>query len=238
MNEYGRGKPDFYKFCGDVFHLAPVPVVYKIFDDSAELNRALVDVALRLFSSDVLDVPDERQVDKLGAPIFFSEEVWKERQVPAIGIWHRVPTNNFLKFEDAHVVALKQRIEEEYQNALRIACNATNDLPSVITESWIQFYQNGDKKVLHNHARYGPPYTNNSWAGAYYIDDGAPDANMPYSGVFSFRVRDNNYYVKPKAGLLIMWPAEILHEVHPFYGERNRIVINFNINTGFHSLDE
>ena len=29
----------------------------------------------------------------------------------------------------------------------------------------------------------------------------------------------------------MLWPADILHEVHPFYGERPRIVINFNINS-------
>lgn len=53
---------------------------------------------------------------------------------------------------------------------------------------------------------------------------------MPYSGVLSFRVRNVNYFVRPAAGLLILWPADVLHEVHPFYGARERVVINFNIN--------
>ncbi len=67
------------------------------------------------------------------------------------------------------------------------------------------------------------------WAGAYYVDDGAPDPSMPYSGVLSFRVRDQNYLFRPKPGLLLLWPSEILHEVHPFYGTRDRVAINFNI---------
>ena len=53
---------------------------------------------------------------------------------------------------------------------------------------------------------------------------------MPYSGMFSFRVRQTSYYVRPKPGLLLMWPADVLHEVAPFYGKDERIVINFNIN--------
>jgi hypothetical protein len=53
---------------------------------------------------------------------------------------------------------------------------------------------------------------------------------MPYSGMFSFRVRQTSYYIKPKPGLLLMWPADILHKVAPFYGKSERVVINFNIN--------
>jgi len=100
-----------------------------------------------------------------------------------------------------------------------------------ISESWVQFYKQADYKVLHNHERYGPPYPDNRWAGSYYIDDGDPDSTMPYSGVLSFRVRQVNYYVRPRPGLLLMWPADILHQVHPFYGSRERVAVNFNINT-------
>lgn len=53
---------------------------------------------------------------------------------------------------------------------------------------------------------------------------------MPYSGMFSFRVRQTSYYIKPKPGLLLMWPADILHKVAPFYGKSEQVVINFNIN--------
>ena len=84
--------------------------------------------------------------------------------------------------------------------------------------------------MLHNHERYGPPYPQHRWSGAYYIADGTPDETMPYSGMFSFRVRGTNYFVRPRPGLLMLWPADILHEVHPFYGAERRVVINFNIN--------
>lgn len=232
--DYGRYEANFLKYRDDIYHLAPIPVVYKKLKNVKQLNEKLIKTAQKGFAPEILDVPDERHIHNLGNPITFPDEIWKETQIPAVGIWHRVPTNNFLNFNQEEVIKLRSIIEKEYSKALRITANLTNIKPD-ISESWIQFYKNGDTKVLHNHERYGPPYPSERWAGAYYIDDGNPDPHMPYSGVFSFRVRDSNYYVKPQAGLLMMWPADILHEVHPFYGSKTRIVINFNINAEYQS---
>lgn len=230
--DYGRRDAKFLKYQDDIYHLAPIPVVYKRLNNVKKLNEQLVKVAKEVFTENILDVPDERHITNLGDPITFPDEVWKETQIPAIGIWHRVPTNNYLSFEKEPVKKIKAIIEKEYCKAIRITSNLTNIKPN-ISESWIQFYKNGDKKVLHNHERYGPPYPFERWAGAYYLDDGSPDPSMPYSGIFSFRVRDSNYYIKPHSGLLLIFPADILHEVHPFYGSGTRIVINFNINGGY-----
>lgn len=227
--DYGRYEASFRKFKDNVFHLAPIPIVYKKLHGVKALNKKLVAHASEKFPENILEVPDERHILDLGDPITFSDEIWEEKQVPAIGIWHRVPTNNFLNSEQEEVKKIRSIIQNEYSKALRITTDLT-DIKPRITESWIQFYKNGDSKVLHNHERYGPPYPLERWAGAYYIDDGAPDPHMPYSGVFSFRIRNSNYYIKPTGGLLLMFPADTLHEVHPFYGQRTRIVINFNIN--------
>ena len=227
--DFGRKEANFLNFKDDIYHLAPIPVVYKKLVDVDTLNQQLIAIAKFFFNENILDVPDERQIKKLGNPITFSDEVWKENQIPAIGVWHRVATNNFLKIDEEPVKKLKKIIENEYSNVLQLTTNLSVITPD-ISESWIQFYKNGDLKVLHNHERYGPPYPAERWSGAYYLDDGEPDVHMPYSGVFSFRVRNSNYYIKPHAGLLLMFPADILHEVHPFYGKTNRIVINFNIN--------
>ncbi len=225
---YGRKNANFLNFKDDIYHLAPIPIVYKILNNTENLNKQLIGIAKKI-SENILDVPDERQIEKLGNPIVFSDEVWKEDQKPAVGIWHRVATNNFLRIDEDPVKEIKKIIEDEYAKVLQLTTIISSITPE-ISESWIQFYKNGDSKVLHNHERYGPPYPSERWSGAYYLDDGNPDPHMPYSGIFSFRVRDSNYYIKPKAGLLLMFPADILHEVHPFYGKKNRIVINFNIN--------
>ena len=41
-----------------------------------------------------------------------------------------------------------------------------------------------------------------------------------------------SYFIRPKKGMLIIWPYDIVHSVKPFYGETHRCVINFNIQDG------
>lgn len=229
--DFGRLKTTFHNVEGNVFHIAPVPIVYKVLDEEevATMNKQLVEIARREYSESVIEVPDERHRESLGKEIVFKDDFWREDQEPAIGIWHGVPTNNFLNLPFAPITQLRKYIEQEYLKVLQTTEGVTDKSP-IISESWIQFYKQGDRKVLHNHERYCPPYFDYKWAGSYYIDDGAPDKAMPYSGIFSFRIRNSNYYIKPVPNLLLLFPAEILHEVHTFYGARERVVINFNIN--------
>ena len=63
----------------------------------------------------------------------------------------------------------------------------------------------------------------------YYLSDGNPIKDHPYSGTFAFHIRGERHYIRPKAGMLMMWPHDLLHSVAPFYGETYRTVINFNI---------
>jgi len=229
---FGRRPNSLYQVADDLHFLAPAPFVYHLSDDKdvAEWHRRLITTARRAFSEPVLEVPDVRHAHRLGDPPSFSDASWSEEQIPAVGVWHRVPTNGFLGLDDPDVRRLRQLIEGRYANAVA-KLEGKPGLTPWVSESWIQFYRAGDYKVLHNHERYGPPYPYNRWAGAYYIDDGDPDSTMPYSGVISFRVRHANHFVRPKPGLLLIWPADVLHEVHPFYGQRERVVVNFNINT-------
>lgn len=228
----GRTIGVLHPFHDDVFHLAPIPIVYHENQrpDLEQHHQSLMEAARTAFSNAILEVPDERHIQDLGDVPTFSDGIWSEDQIPAVGVWHRVPTNSFLNLTNPSVKELRGLIEDRYLNAIRTV-NGTAARSAFISESWIQFYKDGDRKVLHNHERYGPPYPNDRWAGAYYIDDGEPDPSMPYSGVFSFRIRLTNYFIRPSPGLLLIWPADVLHEVHPFYGGRERIVVNFNINT-------
>jgi hypothetical protein len=216
----------------DPFHLAPVPFIYHQIEDKGrdQWHDQLIADARRTFSEPILEVPDVRHIHDLGSPPQFDALVWSENQNTPVGVWHNVPTNGFLNVKTDSVKALKELIETRYLNALkRFKILDIQGHEASISESWIQFYKNSDYKVLHNHERYGPPYLIHAWAGAYYIDDGNPASTMPYSGVLSFRIRQTNYHIRPRPGLLVMWPADILHEVHPFYGTKERIVVNFNI---------
>ena len=56
---------------------------------------------------------------------------------------------------------------------------------------------------------HGQPDRRSARPRAYYLHDGNPGPSLPCAGMFRFRVRQTNYYIRPKAGLLLMWPADI-----------------------------
>jgi hypothetical protein len=221
--DLGNGEHGIYGF-------APLPIYYKILDNSQEyVIKKLIEIAKKEMSESVREVPDERHINK--TPFQTKNYDFFVEEIPAsIGIWHGIKTNNFLSLSAIHqeVSALKKYIENEYTKCVQKVDNTPNVNP-VITENWIQFYKNSDSKVLHNHERYFPPAYKNMWSGAFYLNDGNPDSDKKYSGLFSFKVRGKNYYIRPKNGLMIMWHSDLLHEVHEFYGQEERIVLNWNI---------
>lgn len=228
---FGRSFNILHPVTEDLHHLAPVPVIYHqhSIPDLDAFHLELMALARATLTEPEVEVPDVRHKEDMGKVFEFTETAWSETQIPAIGVWHGVPTNGFLGNPAEPVRRLRRLIEDRYRFALKQTTDIDAKEPW-ISESWIQFYKDGDYKVLHNHERYGPPYPEQRWSGAYYLQDGQPDPSMPYAGMFSFRVRQANYYIRPKAGLLLLWPADILHEVAPFYGKDERVVINFNIN--------
>jgi hypothetical protein len=215
---------------GNVYHLAPIPIGWRVLseEEQQDFHEDLVAVARERYTDDLLDVPDERHIEDLGSVPPFPQTAWRERYGAAVGVWHRVPTNNILHLADRRPVAvLRNAIKDLHRE---VATEAGEEfVDTEFLESWIQFYQNGDRKVLHNHERYDHPFIDNMWVGAYYIDDGAPENDKKYSGVLSFRIRNENYLFRPVPGLLMLWPYDLLHEVHPFYGSRHRIVVNFHV---------
>lgn len=89
------------------------------------------------------------------------------------------------------------------------------------------------------------------WSGTYYVDDGGVAANPSLGGEFemmdprgpgpamyapalAFAGRGGlslgaSETVRPKAGLLMLFPAWLLHQVRPYRGTRERISIAFNL---------
>ncbi len=229
--------------------LAPVPVWYRkltsedVGQDIDQFNAKIKRIAHIYFKEWQVEVPDEKhlcksQIPKSMVTQFQEKQTFSQVNAPSIGKWHAVKTNDLLDVMEPETQLLREIILKDYKQAVHDYYNSFDqtNLNTLkydnhhMDESWIQFYKNGDYKVLHNHLKYGfDPNFMNIWAGGYYIEDGKPDKMQPYAGKFSFRVRDYNHYIHPEPGLLMMWPGDILHEVHPFYGEQERVVINFNL---------
>lgn len=107
--------------------------------------------------------------------------------------------------------------------------------------AWFHVTRQGGYQGLHNHS-------NASWSGIFCVDPGDEVPGRPESGAVRFHdTRTNaNYYadagnsrlsgqlsmgsfeIHHRPGRLWIFPSYLLHEVHPYLGERPRIVVAFN----------
>lgn len=108
--------------------------------------------------------------------------------------------------------------------------------------SWFHITRSGGYTAAHNH-----PMA--SWSGVYCVDPGNPPAdNTTNNGALRFldpRTLGNSYldqgnaYLQSpyciaeqayhlEAGMLVLFPSYLVHEVTPYVGDRERITVAFN----------
>lgn len=222
----------------DFYYLAPIPVYMKVFDDHDlhdyvyDLGFSNLNAAQKQMGQELPERYDTQRQDE-GDYLIDNRDMWVEydEQIP-IGSRYFTPPNDFLKTEDDKVKTIVERIHTGYEYLLDSLGKSYQG--SKITESWMQYYDpySGRGHNQHNHCRWQRDEANigdQMFAGGYYLSDGEPIKDHPYSGVFTFHVRGQQHMIRPKKGMLIIWPYDIVHSVKPFYGKSHRCVINFNI---------
>ena len=219
-----------------IFQLAPIPVYQRIFDDV--LTDRVYKLGINILSDDQKrmgqELPNQYDSERqskyeIG---YNKQDQWvEEHELQPIGSRFFTPPNDFLINQDEDVQIIKRRIEGGFLQLLKSIGKQTQPKP-IITESWLQYYDpySGRGHNAHNHCRWNHNESKPiMFSGGYYLSDGDPIADHPYSGVFSFHIRGMKYYIRPKKGMLLIWPYDIIHSVEPFYGKEHRAVINFNI---------
>jgi len=98
--------------------------------------------------------------------------------------------------------------------------NATYDWD--YSDAWFNVAAQGGYNAPHAH-----PLSEIS--GAYYVRTTEPPEGYPFSGRIDFYYQDKNTHFFPKPGTLILFPGDMLHFVHPYYGAGHRICLSFNI---------
>jgi uncharacterized protein (TIGR02466 family) len=201
----------------DVFALFPTPVVHYEVPGSAELNAELKAVI-------------ERQ-QKFDAGTEHSnfggwQSTWDMDK------WGGMPAVKLL----AHV----------RNTANRVTCNREGKSVVVTWKAnmWANVNRTGHGNEFHSHP-------GSFWAAVYYVDDGgiaadpslggeleimdprAPGVAM-YAPQLAFNVPGGlsvgaNEVVRPRPGLMVMFPAWLLHQVRPYKGNAERISIAFNL---------
>lgn len=102
-------------------------------------------------------------------------------------------------------------------------------------QAWAMVMRDGDHTVLHDHGEA-------HWSSAYYLDAGDADlARFPASGALAFvdprrggRALPGldagaTFEVRPRAGMLVIFPGWLQHYVHPYRGARPRVAISCNV---------
>lgn len=111
----------------------------------------------------------------------------------------------------------------------------------IFHHSWYHLTRYGGYTAQHNH-----PMA--SWSGVYCVDPGDPVADKPNNGALRFLEArttagmyldpGNAHWREPfglgeiafglRAGQLLLFPSYLMHEVAPYYGQRERITVAFN----------
>lgn len=219
-----------------IYQLAPIPVYQRVYDDEIsnlvyKLGMESLSPQQKLMGQELPGVYDKERQESYQVNYDRSDAWVEPHEFPPIGSRFFTPPNNFLDFDDDNVAIIRRRILNGFAELLSATGNSKDGIAK-ITESWLQYYDphSGRGHNAHNHCRWhheeaGPLM----FSGGYYLSDGDPVADHPYSGVFAFHIRGMKYYIRPKKGMLLIWPYDIVHSVEPFYGREHRAVINFNI---------
>lgn len=100
---------------------------------------------------------------------------------------------------------------------------------SVAVESiWAVCQRSGDYATVHHHIPPGE-ISENRISGIFYLRSPSKinPATFP-NGCLYFIKNESVVYCAPVPGSLVLWPSKLLHGVHPFRGDGDRIGISFN----------
>ena len=225
----------------NIFNLAPIPVYKRVYESDIITQRTYQ------FGLNILDAEERRMGQELPGQYDYErqstyevnydrQEEWIENhELQPIGSRLYVKPNDFLEAENADVDVIKRRILAGFKELIGLDVGYFDYVEEgTITESWLQYYEptEGRGHNAHNHNRWQHGEEKpKMYSGSYYLNDGNPHLDHPYSGAFAFHIRGEKHFVRPKEGMLLIWPHDIIHSVEPFYGKKHRAVINFNIQT-------
>lgn len=188
--------------------LWPTPIAVRIFDDVKELNLHLEKTILEI---------QERDTG-------INKSNYKG--------WHS--TGNLFQNFPPELDQLYQMIMQFISDYV-VELNPSKNQVLIELFAWANVLEEGGYNNVHNHP-------NCHLSGVYYINPGEPDPDNLNSGLIGFSdpragaAMISNSYIdfgssyeyKPEAGMLLMFPAYLLHWVHPFTGKGQRITVAFN----------
>lgn len=197
---------EFSKFVLPVF---VTPVVNFLWSDSESLNADLREYVL--------------EIEK-------SEESLKKSNV---GGWHS--SLDFLARDAPAIQQLRERLWTFTQDLIQ-QFSQVEKKPNFRIDGWANVLRKGQYHSVHSHP-------NATWSGVYYVTGNEEVKDQPFSGRFelldprpgaSLNYADSStlysrFLLNPKPGQMLVFPSWMQHQVHPYFGDTERITIAFNV---------
>ncbi len=160
------------------------------------------------------------------------------------GGWHS--KSDFFEWQSPAVRSLKEWVGEAIQQMIRSTLDYMNSMGmrkafqgSIRLTAWANVSRKFHFHRLHNHPGC-------SWSGVYYVNDGSSEADSsPLSGVLELvdprpftemvftpgEPYGQRIPIRPKAGMMVIFPSFLYHLVNPYMGTGERISVAFNAQT-------
>jgi hypothetical protein len=93
---------------------------------------------------------------------------------------------------------------------------------------WAVCQREGDYGTLHNHILYGEGH-HAQISGMFYLEspDGISPSTFPNGCIHL--IGSEVVYFPPIPGSILLWPSALMHGIHPFRGEGDRLGIAFDV---------
>ena len=194
-----------------LIHLFTSPVLEQQWNDTAALNETLRTVIL------------DRRAASRGV------------RYSNVGGWHSEPDFEAWSGDAGKTLTnmVIEQVNRATQHYLRTMRASQRRIVWRIT-MWANVNEAGHYNRSHTH----PGAT---WSGVYYVDAGDEPTegseagtlvlhhpNLAAAGWFFPDITPQAHYVRPRAGLMMLFPAFLAHEVRPYGGQRPRISVAFN----------
>lgn len=152
------------------------------------------------------------------------------------GGWHSIP--NLAQRTEPCFRAVAERIVQHTRGVITtVITDARAPVPrfGLAAHGWAMVMRDGNYTNLHDHAEA-------HWSAVYYLDGGDADLERwPESGALAIvdprraPLRTpgvelgSTFTIRPRSGMLVLFPGSTQHYVHPYRGTRPRVCVSFNL---------
>jgi len=160
-------------------------------------------------------------------------------RISNVGGWQSPP--DLLEWPEPDIKTLATELDRSVQliSTLPSILQRAGPRPNRVKYSaygWVNVNRPGDYNMFHVHR-------SNHWSVVYYVSTGTLDPDTPQNGRIELRdprsaatfakipgfTCGQPLLLRPEPGMMLVFPAWIVHGVHPFYGHGRRISIAFNV---------